>query len=306
MIKKVLICITAIIISITTAQSAEKMRLAVMDLQPKGVSKMYAATISDLLRSELVDTGQFIVIERSQMAQILKEQELQQTGCTDNACAVEMGKLLSANKMLVGEVNQLGTAIMITIRVVDVEKGVAEFSTNDKSENQNEIDKVTKKLVAGLTERITGKRVSRYEAAPAGYYWRGLVPGWGQIYGGSTMKGSVIMGLSFAAAGFLGYTIYNYNQKRADYDGMKPGTSQAEAKKLRSGYTDASTLLNIGIWSFIGMYTVNWIDLLFITDYKPGVSASLGSATFRFMSYQRQYNAVSREWCMDLGAAIHF
>jgi hypothetical protein len=40
---------------------------------------------------------------------------------------VEIGKLLSANKVLVGEVNQLDKTTIITVRIVDVSKGVAEF-----------------------------------------------------------------------------------------------------------------------------------------------------------------------------------
>src|SRR5208337_4437438 len=84
----------------------EKMRLAVMDLTAKGkMSKVTAAAISDLLRSDIVDTGRFVVVERSQMESIFKEQGLQMTGCTDSSCAVEIGKLVSANKIILGEVN---------------------------------------------------------------------------------------------------------------------------------------------------------------------------------------------------------
>jgi TolB-like protein len=140
--------------------SQEKMRLAVLDLESKGVSKVIASSVSDLLRTEMVDTGQFTVVERSQMNTILREHELQQTGCTDNACAVQVGKLLSAKKILIGEVNQMGAGVIITARVVDVEKGTADFASSERAGNLNDIDRATKMLAGKLTERITGRRVT--------------------------------------------------------------------------------------------------------------------------------------------------
>jgi len=46
--------------------SQDKMRLAVLELEPKGVSKIISSSVSDLLRTEMVDTGQFIMVERAQ------------------------------------------------------------------------------------------------------------------------------------------------------------------------------------------------------------------------------------------------
>jgi len=140
--------------------SQDKMRLAVLELEPKGVSKIIASSVSDLLRTEMVDTGQFIVVERAQMDSILKEQEIQMTGCTDSACAVQLGKLLSARKILIGEVNQMGSGVIITARVVDVEMGVADFASSEKAKDLNDIDRAAKRLAGKLTERITGKRVA--------------------------------------------------------------------------------------------------------------------------------------------------
>ena len=89
------------------AFSAKKMRIAVMDVKPEGVPGKTAKVISNMIRNELINTQKFIVIERAQMDMIFKEQGLQQTGCTDQEFAVEMGRLLSARKILIGEVNSV-------------------------------------------------------------------------------------------------------------------------------------------------------------------------------------------------------
>ena len=53
-----------------------------MDLEGRGVSAMEAQTLTDRLRSEMVNVGVFQVVERGQMERLLEEQGVQQTGCT--------------------------------------------------------------------------------------------------------------------------------------------------------------------------------------------------------------------------------
>lgn len=100
--KKLAIIFPAILIISLSAFSApvEKMRMAVMDFRPDGVSKSLTRKKSELIRGEMINTGKFIVIERSQIGQILKEQGFRTSGCSDTSCAVKVGKMLSANKIL--------------------------------------------------------------------------------------------------------------------------------------------------------------------------------------------------------------
>src|SRR5208283_1785118 len=111
-------------------KAQDKMRIAVLNLEPKDVAANTADMVSDILRTELLNTGLFRVLERGEMNAILKEQAFQQSGCTETACAVKIGQLLSANKMLVGTVGKLGEKYIISGRIVDVEKGELEFSDN--------------------------------------------------------------------------------------------------------------------------------------------------------------------------------
>lgn len=253
-----------------TAVKSEKMRLAVMDLNAKGkVSKVTANAISDLLRSDIVDTARFVIVERSQMEAIFREQGLQMTGCTDNSCAVEIGKLVSANKMILGEVNQLNNNLMITIRVVDVSKGVAEFSTSEKTENLNEIDKTVKRLVDKLTLRMTGKRAVENYERPAGYYLRGIVPGWAQIYAGNTAKGWSFAGISLASAGYMGWALADYTGKKKKYDDLTLGAPDSEWKTKYNAKKDAAFQANLSIYIFLGVYAANWIDVIFFNQYNP-------------------------------------
>lgn len=131
--KNILLFVFALMITATPLLAQEKLRVAVMDLKAEGISERTARTVSNMLRTEFVNIGKFTVIERNQMNAILVEQGFQQTGCTDASCAVQIGKLMSARKILVGEVSPMGKSIIMTVRIVDVEKGVSEYAARGKS-----------------------------------------------------------------------------------------------------------------------------------------------------------------------------
>lgn len=106
------------------AQEAKRTTIAVLNINSRGgVSPSEAQTLSDRLRSELVNTQVFTVVERGQMDAILKEQGFNLSGCTSSECAVEVGRLLGVQQMVTGDVGKLGGVITIDIRVFDVQSG---------------------------------------------------------------------------------------------------------------------------------------------------------------------------------------
>jgi len=92
------------------SQEANTYRIAVLDLQPIGVSQIEARALSEKLRSsvsQLIETGdskdKYTLVERSQMAKTFEQFDIQNTGCTDISCAVEFGKMLSAERIVIGQ-----------------------------------------------------------------------------------------------------------------------------------------------------------------------------------------------------------
>lgn len=104
----------------------EKMNVAVLDLEGRGISALEAATLTDRLRSEMVELGYFQVVERGQMEMILEEQGFQQVGCTSVECAVEVGKLLGVEKMVAGTIGKIGALYTVDVRMFDVTTGAIE------------------------------------------------------------------------------------------------------------------------------------------------------------------------------------
>lgn len=133
-------------------------RIAVLDLQPQEVDRITAAAVSEMLRSEMIKTGRYVIIERNEMDKILKEQSLALTGCTDQACAVRVGRLLSANKILIGTLARVSGEMIINIRVVDIERGTAEFAEDGIAGSPDLKD--LRSAVAELTARLTSRIVT--------------------------------------------------------------------------------------------------------------------------------------------------
>jgi TolB-like protein len=170
--KKIVACITlsAMVISFFPlyAKDTDKLRVAIMDFSSEDLSKADARKISDLIRTEMINTGQYTVIERNEMNKILNEQGFQMTGCTDVSCAVQAGKLMSARKILVGTIMKIDQNIIINGRIVDVEKGTADFAEKELAKSKEDVYRAVEAFAAKLTKRISpegyAKQYKEYES----------------------------------------------------------------------------------------------------------------------------------------------
>ena len=83
---------------------------------------MEASVLTDRLRSNLVETGVFDVVERGKMEEIFEEVELQLSGCISSECAVQVGQMLGVSRMITGKIGKFGKTYTIDVRVIDIKK----------------------------------------------------------------------------------------------------------------------------------------------------------------------------------------
>ena len=161
--KKMAILILLISFTISISQT-NKNRIAVLDLEAVGVSKVESYTITDRLRSELVKTGAFIIVERSKMNAILEEQGFQMTGCTSEECAVEAGKLLGVTVVArwAGEViHEWVLALNNGLKVGDISKAIHIYPTYSIANMELVAELRLNQVMGGLLGRIIRKLVKR-------------------------------------------------------------------------------------------------------------------------------------------------
>ncbi len=135
------------------SQNPDKIPVAILDLEGRGISDLEAATLTDRLRSEMVTVGAFVVVERGQMEMLLEEQGFQQTGCTSAECAVEVGKLLGVQKMVTGSIGKLGELYTVDARMFDVQTG--EIERVSKREHRGGIEGLID-LLGVVTKDLAG------------------------------------------------------------------------------------------------------------------------------------------------------
>ena len=146
-----------------------KTSVAILELEPKGVPDIEVSALSDRLRSEMLNTGAFDVMERGKMQEVLREQGFQQSGaCNTDACAVEVGQLIGVEKMIAGSLGKVGRTYTINLRLINVKTGRIERSvTRDYA---GEIDKLLtqemKQVAQILAASVSGKQVAP-QAKPA-------------------------------------------------------------------------------------------------------------------------------------------
>jgi len=98
----------------------------------KSAGKDGGRVVANLLASELSTLDNFKMIERSEIAKLLDEQALQQSGIVDPNKAKEIGKMAGADAIILGELTDYiiwenisggGSTISFSIRMIDLQSG---------------------------------------------------------------------------------------------------------------------------------------------------------------------------------------
>jgi len=121
-----------IVFSINCYAQETKTTVAVMDLEAQeGVSQGVANVLSDSLRAYLVNTEKFTIVTRENMQQVLKEQNFQVSGITQESVA-KIGQILGVEKIFTGSIGRVGTTYVINLKLVDVQSGRIEKAATEE------------------------------------------------------------------------------------------------------------------------------------------------------------------------------
>lgn len=122
-----------LLITLLCALATAKPTIAIRDIKAVGTPKNEAALVTSKLQNSFVNTKRFEVLERAEIDEIVKEMEFQSSGlCDDANCLVELGKMLSVEKVIVGSVGKIDGSYTLSIRMLDVETGIVEHSYASK------------------------------------------------------------------------------------------------------------------------------------------------------------------------------
>lgn len=116
-----------ILLFLLFALCAEEPTIALRELQSESLPPKSVTLITDRIRLELFRSNLYTVMERNEMDALIREQEIGISGlCDEMSCDVELGKMLSVDKVLTGSVGLVDSLYVVTIRLIDVESSKIE------------------------------------------------------------------------------------------------------------------------------------------------------------------------------------
>jgi len=111
--------------------------IAVLDFENQSkdaVDKNIGAGASELLVTRLSETGKFRIVERKRLSRLIDEIALGQTGMVSEETAVQAGKIVGADIIVLGSVSELGGYFNLNVRLIEVDTGTILISTAEEIE----------------------------------------------------------------------------------------------------------------------------------------------------------------------------
>lgn len=146
--------------------------IAVLDLEISGnVDRSISLPLAESIRYEIVNMpdGVYEVIDRANMEKIFKEQGFQQAVCSQPGCAVELGKILGAGRIITGTLSRVGQSYFLSISLINVENGKIENIAEDSCKCAlDELISISKHLTDALIKSNIEKNKAIEAASPAG------------------------------------------------------------------------------------------------------------------------------------------
>jgi TolB-like protein len=127
--------------------------LAILPFSATGLSSETIQTLESLLRQELAQSNHFTLIPEEQTYQATGEKT-----CSEIECAVEIGKKLSAQKVVLGNLSQLGSKIIFHYLLIDVASAQSVLSDNVSSMQLENMDVVMKRVASSI---VTGQAINQ-------------------------------------------------------------------------------------------------------------------------------------------------
>jgi TolB-like protein len=146
----------------------EKPRIAVLPFQAVEVPQSVSMVISALFETNLVNTKAYTVLSHSDRDRILEAQADSFEDYADEDYAIQIGKLLSTEQIIIGTVAALGSKYIINAKIIDVTTSETLGAGSISAASVEELDVACARLTESLvTGAPPGPMVVESEAAPA-------------------------------------------------------------------------------------------------------------------------------------------
>ena len=131
--------------------------LAIAEVTARGkVDPDLASEMDDALTDQLVAAGRLRVVERQQIAKVMKEQTLAQSGVISDEVQIKVAQLVGARFIVLGTVAAKGRSYALSLRALDSSSAQVAFSQTLKVGSDEQVEAGAKELARRLEEKLLG------------------------------------------------------------------------------------------------------------------------------------------------------
>jgi hypothetical protein len=139
------------------AQAQGAPTVAVAEVTARGnVDPDLASEANDALTDQLVSDGRFRVVERQQLAKVMKEQALAQSGVVSDELQIKVAQLVGARWIVLGSVAGKGRSYALSLRALDSTTAQVAFAETLKVGSDEQVEPAAKQLARRLGEKLLG------------------------------------------------------------------------------------------------------------------------------------------------------
>lgn len=136
----------------------EQITIAVIDFKNNSSIIRYdrlEKAVPEMLKTELSQYQEIVVVERSKIESILSEQALAQTGIIEDVTAQEVGRLAGAKYIITGEINRVNDHLRIDAHLIKVTTGQI-LGEKINGKNEKCVEPMVRLLANNLIFDLTG------------------------------------------------------------------------------------------------------------------------------------------------------
>ncbi len=140
--------IMIVILAILQAGNLSAETIAVLPFYSLGIDEISIQTAESILKNDIQKLSSMHIISQDKTIEALAGEK-----CTEVVCAVEIGKKLDADLVLITNLSKLGEKVIIQYNLVDVNKGQSTVLDNTTSNTIEDLEVVMKRIAMSVVEQ---------------------------------------------------------------------------------------------------------------------------------------------------------
>jgi TolB-like protein len=269
--------------ALATGLYAEKqVKIAFVKIENRSMDPRYdylEGILSGILLFDLANDPGLLIVDRSSLDAILKEQELALSDLSNADQAVRVGRIMGADYLLKGQYVFLGSEAMVSLSLVEVETAkTLPFTERGSSEN----------LVHGLAEKIIERLTGTTVTLRSAEHDRSIISLKDEKPGSITLYCNLINAEIFVDDQFVSYTTGKSNVP-VELTDLKPGRHTVR--------------VHLGSFGVVKTPEITFSDWQQVVDIKPGqkqvLRASITLFTYQLYDLQKLFNGNDRLYQKD-------